>query len=235
MEHPKKPKAWLSWSSGKDSAFALHEARKSAELDIVAILTTVNETYERVAMHAVREELLKEQARRLGLPLVRVRIPRDCTNEIYEARMRQMIERALKDGISRMIFGDLFLEDIRQYREKMLAPTGIAPVFPLWQRDTRELAYEMIRSGLKAVITCVDPRKLPREFAGREFNEKLLADLPEGVDPCGENGEFHTFVYSSPDFARAIDVGVGEVVEREGFVFADVKMISFLPDGPLRN
>jgi uncharacterized protein (TIGR00290 family) len=218
-----KPKALLSWSSGKDSAFALHEVQRAGELEIVGLLTTVNREFERVAMHAVRVELLRRQAAAVGLPLVIVEIPWPCPNGAYEAAVGRALRRARADGISHVVFGDLFLADIRAYREAQLAPLGLSPVFPLWSRDTRTLAREMIAAGLSARLTCVDPRVLDRSFAGRTFDAQLLADLPPTVDPCGENGEFHTFVTHAPGFAHPVEVTPGEVVEREGFVFADLR------------
>ena len=214
------PKAFVSWSSGKDSAFALHEA--SREFDIAGVLTTVNSAYDRVAMHGVREALLDAQVAALGVPVIKVPIPSPCPNEVYEARMEEACARIKEQGIGHIIFGDLFLEDIRAYRVEKLAATGLQPVFPLWKRDTAKLAREMIASGLVAYLTCLDPRKLDRSFAGRTFDEALLRDLPEGIDPCGENGEFHTVVTAGPMFKAPIPVRVGEVVERDGFVFADV-------------
>jgi uncharacterized protein (TIGR00290 family) len=219
-----KKRAWMSWSSGKDSAFALGEARKQGALEIVALLTTINETHARVAMHAVRESLLEAQARAAGLPLIKVPIPSPCPNEIYEARISMAMQRAREEGVTDVVFGDLFLEDIRSYREKNLAKVGMTPHFPLWDRgkDTAKLAGDMIASGLEAVLTCVDPRVLDASFVGRTFDAKLLADLPSSVDPCGERGEFHSFTFACEAFAHRIDVRVGEVVTRDGFVFADV-------------
>jgi uncharacterized protein (TIGR00290 family) len=213
----------MSWSSGKDSAFAIHEARRAGDLEIVGLLTTMTETYGRVAMHAVREALLDAQAAALGLPCIKVLIPSPCPNEAYERAMG----RALADargamGVTHVIFGDLFLEDLRAYREARMAEIGMTCVFPLWMRPTRALADDMIASGLRATLTCIDPRKLDRSFAGREFDRDLVGALPEGVDPCGENGEFHSFAWAGPMFDRAIPVQTGEVVERDGFVFADV-------------
>src|SRR5271154_1823078 len=204
------PKAWLAWSSGKDSAWALHTVRQAGEFEVVALLTTVNETHQRVEM----------QAAAAGLPLVKVPIPSPCRNEIYEQAMGEAMECAQAEGVYHVIFGDLFLEDIRAYREKQLAGCGMTPVFPLWKRDTRELAREMLAGGLSAYLTCVDPRKLDRAFAGRRFDAELLADLPSGVDPCGENGEFHTFTIAGPMFSHPIPVAAGEIVERDAFVFA---------------
>ncbi|MGA8221713.1 MAG: hypothetical protein WB780_08670 [Candidatus Acidiferrales bacterium] len=217
-----RPKAWLAWSSGKDSAWALHTVRLSGELEVVSLLTTVNRTHQRVAMHAVRESLLEMQAAAVRLPLVKVPIPSPCPNEIYEQDMGEAMERARAEGVRHVIFGDLFLEDIRAYREKQLAGCGMTPVFPLWRRDTRDLAGEMLAGGLLAYLTCVDPRKLGREFVGRRFDAELVAAFPSSVDPCGENGEFHTFANAGPMFREAIPVVVGEIVERDEFVFADL-------------
>jgi uncharacterized protein (TIGR00290 family) len=218
-----KPRAWLSWSSGKDSAWTLAEARKAGEVEIVALLTTVNADYERVAMHGVRESLLEAQAASAGLPLVKVPIPAKCSDEIYQQRMSTALAAATADGIQTMVFGDLFLEDLRAWREAKLAEIGMRAVFPLWKRDTSRLAREMIDGGLRARISCLDPRKLPRALAGREFDRALLDELPASCDPCGENGEFHTFAIAGPMFRAPLDVTVGEVVEREEFVFADLR------------
>lgn len=217
-----RPSALLSWSSGKDSAWALHVLRQQGDLQIVGLVTTINEAADRVAMHAVRRSLLEMQAEAAGVPLWTVPIPHPCSNEHYEAAMERVIERARAEGIVAFAFGDLFLEEIRRYREDRLAGTGLRPVFPLWMRPTDVLAREMLGAGLRAVITCVDPTKLPASFAGRVFSPALLPDLPSDVDPCGENGEFHTFAFAGPMFDRAVEVRVGEVIEREGFVFADV-------------
>jgi uncharacterized protein (TIGR00290 family) len=217
-----RPKAWLAWSSGKDSAWALHNVRQGRQFDVVALLTTVNYTHGRVAMHAVRENLLETQAAAAGLPLVKVAIPSPCSNEVYERAMSDAMARARAQGIQHVIFGDLFLEDIRAYREEKLARYGMTPVFPLWGRDTRQLAEEMIAGGLSAFLTCVDPRHLDRAFAGRHFDADLIANLPRGVDPCGENGEFHTFASAGPMFGAEIPIAVGEIVDRDGFVFADL-------------
>ena len=217
-----RPKAWLAWSSGKDSAWALHTMRQQGEFDVVALLTTVNRTHQRVAMHAVRESLVEMQAAAAGLPLVKVPIPSPCSNEIYERAMSEAMARAREEGVWHVVFGDLFLEDIRAYREKQLAACGMTPVFPVWGKDTRRLAEEMLAGGLSAYLTCVDPRKLDRAFAGRRFDADLLRALPPSVDPCGENGEFHTFANAGPMFEREIRVEVGEIVERDGFVFADL-------------
>jgi uncharacterized protein (TIGR00290 family) len=217
-----RPKAWLAWSSGKDSAWALHTVRQKREFDVVALLTTVNRTHQRVAMHAVRESLLEIQAAAAGLPLLKVPIPSPCSNEVYEQAMSEAMARAQAEGVRHVIFGDLFLADIRAYREKQLARCGMTPVFPLWGKETRRLAEDMVAGGLSAYLTCVDPRQLDRAFAGRRFDAALLADLPGSVDPCGENGEFHTFANAGPMFQRELGVTAGEIVEREGFVFADL-------------
>lgn len=219
-----KPKAWLAWSSGKDSAWSLHLVRQQGGMEVVALLTTVNQEYRRVAMHGVRQSLLEAQAAAAGLPLVKVEIPSPCPNEVYERAMAAAMERARAQGVTRVVFGDLFLEDIRKYREENLAKCRMTPVFPLWQKPTRELAKEMIAGGLRAYLTCVDPRKLDRRFAGRALDARLLAELPASVDPCGENGEFHTCVVAGPMFRAPIAVEAGEIVTRDGFVFAD-----FLP------
>ena len=216
------PKAFVSWSSGKDSAFALHEARRLGLAEIAGVLTTVNQVYDRVAMHGVRVGLLDRQIEALGVTAIKVPIPSPCPNEIYEARMAEACARIKALGIRHIVFGDLYLEDIRAYRIEKLAAAGMEPIFPLWQRDTAGLAREMIASGLSARIACLDPRKLDRSFAGRRFDADLLRDLPDGIDPCGENGEFHTVVTAGPMFAREIAVRIGETVEREGFVFTDV-------------
>jgi uncharacterized protein (TIGR00290 family) len=216
-----RKRAWLSWSSGKDSAWCLEVVRRQGEYEVEALLTTVNAEFQRVAMHSVRESLLRAQAENAGLPLVTVPIPYPCPNAVYEEAMARAMERARAEGITHMIFGDLFLEDIRRYREEKLAGTGITPVFPLWGLDTRQLASQMVGAGLRALLTCVDPGKLDRSFAGRQFDADLLADLPANVDPCGENGEFHTFACQGPMFRAPIHFERGAVVERDGFVFAD--------------
>ena len=217
-----KPRAWVCWSSGKDSAWALHVARQQGEVEVVGLLTTVTEPFGRVSMHGVREELLQAQAEAVGLPLHRVPIPAPCPNEVYEDAMREALETARQERVTRMIFGDLFLEDVRAYRERMLDGSGIMPLFPLWGRPTRELAEEMIAAGLVAHVTCLDPKKLPRDLAGRQFDRDFIARLPAGVDPCAERGEFHTCVSAGPMFRQSIPVAVGEVVERDGFVFVDL-------------
>lgn len=215
-------RAWMSWSSGKDSTFALSVARQDHELEVVGLLVTMNGEADRVAMHAVRRSLVESQADRLELPLHIVEIPSPCSIEVYEDRMGDAIATAVKDGIERIIFGDLFLEEVRAYREQRLLGTGIEPVFPLWGRRTSLLAREMIESGIRAVVTCVDPGQLAASFVGRDFDETFLAELPSSVDPCGERGEFHTFVWDGPGFSSPIEAEMGDVVERDGFVFCDV-------------
>jgi uncharacterized protein (TIGR00290 family) len=216
-------KILVSWSSGKDSAWMLHTLNQQHPGAVAGLLTTVNEVFDRVAMHAVRRSLLEAQAAAIGLPLYPVDIPSPCSNAEYDARMGRAVRRFVEDGFTHVAFGDLFLEDVRRYREERLTVTGLTPLFPLWQaQPTSALAREMIASGLRANLTCVDPRKLPAAFAGRAFDASLLADLPTGTDPCGEHGEFHTFVSDGPMFRRPLAVRVGEVVERDGFVFADV-------------
>ena len=217
-------KTLLSWSSGKDSAWALHVLNGMADIEVAGLFTTLNEEYDRVAMHGVRRELLEAQARAAGLELHLIPIPNRCSNEIYQQRMADFVARMREEGIEAMAFGDLFLEDIRAYREKNLAGTGMTPLFPIWESDTHDLARRMIASGLKARITCHDPRRLDGEFSGREFDEALIADLPEGVDPCGENGEFHTIAYAGPMFKSPVALVAGEIAHRDGFVFRD-----FLP------
>lgn len=215
-------KILVSWSSGKDSAWALHRLRQSNPGAIAGLLTTVNDAACRVAMHAVREDLLAAQAAAAGLPLHVVRIPSPCPNEIYAERMSTFVRSAATQGVTHIAFGDLFLEDVRRYREENLRGTGIEPIFPLWGEDTAALARQMIDGGLRAVLTCIDPRKLDRGFAGRAFDAELLKALPAGIDPCGERGEFHSFVSAGPMFAAPIPIRTGVVVERDGFVFADV-------------
>jgi uncharacterized protein (TIGR00290 family) len=215
-------KVLLAWSSGKDSAWTLHALSSRSDVTVVGLLTTVNAAHDRVAMHAVRRALLEEQARAAGLPLWPVAIPHPCPNEAYEAAMEAALRRARDEGIGAVAFGDLFLEDVRRYRERQMAGSGLDLLFPLWGRPTAALAEEMLDGGLRAFLTCVDPRVLAPEFAGRAFDRALLAELPAGVDPCGENGEFHTFAWDGPMFARPVPVRRGDVVTREGFVFADL-------------
>jgi uncharacterized protein (TIGR00290 family) len=213
-------RALIAWSSGKDSAWALHVARANGS-EVVGALTTITDEFARVSMHAVREDLLDAQVVAAGLASWKVRIPWPCPNEVYEARMADAVARARTAGIDEIIFGDLFLEDVRAYRERQLAGTGLAPRFPLWGRDTGALVREMIAAGVRAHLTCVDPRVMPRALAGRRLDE-ILDLLPAGVDPCGERGEFHTFVSDGPMLSHAVAVANGEIVERDGFVFADL-------------
>jgi uncharacterized protein (TIGR00290 family) len=217
-----KPRTLLSWSSGKDSAWSLHVLREENEVEIVGLLTTLNAEYDRVAMHAVRSELLRKQADAAGLELWPVPIPSPCSNAEYETAMAAAMARAVRAGVTRVAFGDLFLEDIRRYRMERLEGTGITPLFPIWGIPTNDLARRMIEGGLRARLTCVDPRKLDASFAGRDFDAALLRDLPPSVDPCGENGEFHSFAYDGPMFRFPVAIRAGEVVERDGFVFADL-------------
>lgn len=211
----------LSWSSGKDSAWALHLLSQRKEVRVVALLTTFNTSADRVAMHAVRRSLAQAQAERAGLPLWSVELPWPCPNAEYEKLLANACRRARAEGIDAVAFGDLFLREIREYRERQMEGTGLELLFPLWDLPTAQLARDMIAGGIKAKVTCVDPRKLDRSFAGREFDAAFLEALPAGVDPCGENGEFHTFVYNAPCFSRPIDLESGVVIERDGFVFAD--------------
>ncbi|MBS1766149.1 MAG: adenine nucleotide alpha hydrolase [Acidobacteria bacterium] len=217
-----KPRALLSWSSGKDAAWALHVLRQQGDVEVVGLLTTINRAFERVAMHAVRESLVEAQAEAAGLPLWKVDIPFPCANESYETAMGEACAKAVSSGIEAIAFGDLFLEDVRAYRVQKLEGTGLHPLFPLWGRDTTALAREMIAGGLKATLTCVDPKQLDPSFAGRDFDASLLADLPPAVDPCGERGEFHSFAWDGPMFQHPVPIQRGEVVERDGFVFADL-------------
>ena len=211
----------LSWSSGKDSAWTLHTLRQDASVEVCGLLTTVNSEFDRVAMHGTRAQVLKKQAEAAGLPLWVVPLPWPCSNEVYERLMGEACARAVAEGVDAVAFGDLFLEDVRAYREKRLEGTGLEPLFPLWGIPTDALARTMIAGGLKARVVCVDPRKLPAELAGREFDEAFLSDLPAGTDPCAERGEFHTCVYAGPMFARPLELEAGVVVTRDGFVFAD--------------
>ena len=217
-----RPKALVAWSSGKDSAWALHEVRYAGNFEIVGALTTVTESFARVTMHGVREKLLTAQLEAAGLPGWIVRIPFPCSNDIYEREMGAALAQAKSEGIGHVVFGDLFLADIRAYRESRLAEIGMTPVFPLWGRPTTELAREMIDGGIEAHLVCVDLKVLPSTFAGRRFDSGLLADLPPGIDPCGENGEFHSFVSAGPMLNRRIPLIVGETIVREGFAYADL-------------
>lgn len=212
----------LSWSSGKDSAWSLHALRQRVDVEVVGLVTTINAAFDRVAMHGVRRELLEAQAAAAGLPLHVLEIPYPCPNDTYERIMGAFVARQVGEGVQAMAFGDLYLEDIRRYRETRLAGTGITPLFPLWGIDTRQLARDMIAGGLVAYISCLDPSKLPERFAGRRFDAALLDELPDDVDPCAENGEFHTFACAGPMFGQPIAVEPGEVVTRDGFVFCDL-------------
>jgi len=223
-----KLRALLAWSSGKDSAWTLQVLRRHSDIQVVGLLTTFNQAADRVAMHAVRRELVEAQAAAVGLPLWPVFLPWPCSNEAYEARMRSAITAAGEQGIQRIAFGDLFLTDVRAYRERQMAGTGIEPLFPLWRTpaDTPALAREMLAAGLRAVITCVDPAQLDGGFIGRPFDESLLAELPPRVDPCGERGEFHTFCCAGPMFTAPLPIRVGDLIRRDGFHFADVLLDS---------
>jgi uncharacterized protein (TIGR00290 family) len=219
-------KILLSWSSGKDSAWGLHLLNQSHPGAVAGLLTTMNEEADRVAMHAVRHNVLRAQAAAAGMPLRVVLIPSPCPNEIYEQQMRDAVERAVADGFTHVAFGDLFLEDIRRYREERLRGCGLEPLFPVWGIPTNQLAEQMIDGGLRARLSCVDTRKLDPSFAGREFDRALLRDLPSGIDPCGENGEFHTCVYAGPMFRHPIRLEPGETVSREPFLFADLQHVA---------
>jgi uncharacterized protein (TIGR00290 family) len=217
-----KRKTSLSWSSGKDSAWTLYQLQRDPEIDLAGLFCTVNSEFKRVAMHAVRLELLQSQAEHLGLNLQVIEIPYPCSNEQYEQIMGRFVEDAKEQNIEQFAFGDLFLQDIRRYREEKLSSTGITPIFPIWGMPTDQLAQEMIAGGMKAVITCVDLQQLPEEFIGRGYDLDFLDDLPDGVDPCGENGEFHSFVYTGPMFQKPMRISLGEIVNRDGFIFIDV-------------
>ena len=214
----------LSWSSGKDSAWSLYLLRQQNEYEIVGLLTTFNQAANRVAMHAVRRSLVEAQAKAAGIPLWDVDLPWPCSNADYERIMKEKCKDAVQAGIEYIAFGDLFLTDIRAYREKQLENSGLQPIFPIWGTPTRALARSMIKSGVRAKITCVDLKLLAPEFVGREFDEQLLSEFPSDIDPCGENGEFHTFIYAGPMFQHDLSVEVGEIVSREGFVFADLSL-----------
>ena len=216
-----KKRVVVSWSSGKDSAWALHRLRQRDDIEVVGLMTTLNQAFDRVAMHSTRAAVLDAQAAAAGLPLRKISLTWPCSNEQYEAIMRECVVGLIAEGVQAVAFGDLFLEDIRAYRERNLAGSGLEPLFPLWLGPTPQLAQQMIAGGLKAKLVCVDPKKLDRTFAGREFDAQLLRDLPPDVDPCGENGEFHTCVYAGPMFSRELPISTGEVVERDGFVYCD--------------
>ena len=214
----------VSWSSGKDSAWTLHVLRRREDVEVVGLLTSINEAFDRVAMHGTRRALVEAQARAAGLPLWAIPLPWPCSNAEYETRMRDACARARAQDIEAVAFGDLFLEDVRQYRERQLTGTGLEPLFPLWGAPTAALAREMIAGGLRARIVCLDPRALPAQFAGREFDAGVLGEFPAGVDPCGEKGEFHSFVYAGPMFREKVTIRAGEVVARDGFIFADLDL-----------
>jgi uncharacterized protein (TIGR00290 family) len=217
-----KPKALLSWSSGKDSAWTLHLLRQQNEVEVAGLLTTFNEQFHRVAMHSTRRDLVRAQASAAGLQLWEIPLPWPCSNEEYELAMGRACSHAVEQGITVMAFGDLFLEDVRKYREERLQGTGLQPIFPVWGLDTGKLIEEMLDAGVRARIVCLDPKKLPAHFAGQDISGELLAQFPPEIDPCGERGEFHTFVHAGPMFSQAIPIQSGEVVTRDGFVFADV-------------
>jgi len=219
--HRNMKRVLLSWSSGKDSAWALHLLRNDPTIELVGLLTTLNTEFDRVAMHGTRRSILEAQAAVAQLPLWIVPLPWPCSNEIYELRMTEVCRRAIAERVDAMAFGDLFLQDVRAYREKQLKPTGLEPLFPLWEIPTDKLAREMIAGGLRAKLACVDTKQLPSTFAGRDFNESLLRDLPPATDPCGERGEFHSCVYAGPMFTAPLQIEPGEIVNRDGFVFAD--------------
>jgi len=218
-------KTMVSWSSGKDSAWMVHVLRQRADINLAGLLTTVNEVHQRVAMHAVRVDVLQAQAAALGLPLWQIPIPSPCPNEIYERAMGDAVARAVREGFTHIAFGDLFLADIRRYREEKLAGSGLTPLFPLFGSDTKALARQMVAGGLRARITCLNPKVVDPRFAGREFDAALLDELPGSVDPCGERGEFHTCAYAGPMFNRAVPLETGVTVERDGYVFTDVCVI----------
>jgi len=217
-----KKKTLLSWSSGKDSAWSLYVLRQQVDVEMVGLFSTINQEFERVAMHAVRVALVREQAACLGLPVSFVPIPYPCTNADYERIMAVFIKQAEDEGVEQIAFGDLFLEDIRQHREDMLQGSSIKPIFPLWGKPTEALSREMVMAGLRAVITCIDPKKLSNEFAGKTYDASFLGQLPDDIDPCGEYGEFHSFAFAGPMFKQAVKFNAGETVERDGFVFADL-------------
>ena len=215
-------KVVMCWSCGKDSATALWTLQQAGEYEIVGLLTTLTEGYDRVSMSGVRRELLRRQASALGLPVHEVWIPPQCINPVYEAHMGEAVRQLKEDGVESVAFGDLFLEDIREYREQQMAATGLSCVFPIWGEDTVRLSHRMIENGLRATLVCVDPRQVPAALVGRAYDETLLAELPASADPCGERGEFHTFVWDAPNFKAPIEVRPGEIVERDGFFFADL-------------
>jgi len=217
-----KKKTLLSWSSGKDSAWTLHKLRQQSDIEVAGLFCTFNEKFARGAMHAVRNELILQQAEKTGLPIELIPIPDPCSDIEYRKIMGKFIEQAKSRQVDCIAFGDLYLEDVRRYREESLAETGITPLFPLWEIPTRQLSQEMVKNGLRAIITCIDPKKLSADFAGREYDSDFIEQLPDKIDPCGENGEFHSFVYGGPMFEETLNIRVGETVTRDGFVFTDV-------------
>lgn len=219
-----KKKALMSWSSGKDSAWALYRLQQDPDIEVVGLFCTVNQEFNRISMHGIRIELLQAQATSINLPLEIIEIPYPCSNVEYERIMGEFVERAKQNNIEHFAFGDLFLEDIRHYREEKLKDSGIIPIFPLWGIPTDQLAQEMIAQGLKTMIICIDSKRTPQEFVGQEFNEHFLETLPENIDPCGENGEFHTFVFDAPMFQQPIEIISGELFERDGFIYADIQL-----------
>jgi uncharacterized protein (TIGR00290 family) len=222
-------KILLSWSSGKDSAWALHVLRQQGEYEVAGLITTINLAFDRVAMHGTRRALVEMQAAAAGLPLIAAPLPWPCSNADYEQAMKQVCDQALAQGVSAIAFGDLFLADVRAYRERQLKGTGLAPLFPIWQLPTDQLARQMVDGGLRAKLVCVDPKQLDPGFAGRDFDLQFLSELPAGADPCGENGEFHSFVYAGPMFSRPIPIVTGERVQRDGFWYCDVLAAASLP------
>jgi uncharacterized protein (TIGR00290 family) len=217
-----KKKTLLSWSGGKDSAWALHVLRQQRDIEIAGLFCTINQKFQRVAMHAVRTELVLLQAQNIGLSVQFIPIPHPCSDGEYEVIMKEFVGRATKRGIECFAFGDIFLEDIRRYREANLAGSGIAPIFPLWGMPTKGLSREMVKGGLRAIITCIDPKYLSSTFAGQEYGESFLERIPAHIDPCGENGEFHTFAFAGPMFRKPVGMMIGEAVERDGFRFTDI-------------
>ena len=224
-----KKKTMMSWSSGKDSAWAFYKLLQNPKIEVVGLFCTVNRKFKRVAMHGISIELLLQQAKRIGLPMELIEIPYPCNNEEYEKIMAQFVKKAKNNHIEYFAFGDLFLEDIRNYRAQKLYSCGIKPIFPIWGSSTDALAKEMINNGLKTIITCIDPKQIPQRFIGKEFNEIFLESLPKSVDPCGENGEFHSFVYDAPMFSKPIQVSVGEIIHRDNFIFADLIPVTAAP------
>ena len=223
VDNSKKP-VLVSWSSGKDSCYMLHQLLKGSEYEPVGLFSTINATNDRVAMHGVRRELLEKQAKSLEMPIALIDLPWPCSNEDYERIMGGFIEEVKDSGVQYIAFGDLFLEDIRAYREKQLEGTGIAPIFPIWGIPTDRLANEMMKAGIQTRISCVDSRQISASFSGKDWDKELLEALPQKADPCGENGEFHTFVYNSPDFSASIDIKNGDTVDRDGFVYTDIML-----------